>query len=49
MVVFFEFSMMRTGQDIEQKLLAEFYYQYRNEEVFIRKLFYLTETKFGRV
>ena len=49
MVVFFEFSMMRTRQDIDQKLLAEFYYQYRNEEVCIIKLFYLTETKFGRV
>ena len=50
MAGFFEFSMMRTRQDIDQKLLAELYYQYINEEEdFIKELFYSTETKLGRV
>ena len=50
MAGFFEFSMMRTRQDIDQKLLAELYYQYINEEEdFIKELFYSTDTKLGRV
>lgn len=49
MAGFFEFAMMRTRQDIDQKLLAELYYQYMNvEEDFIKDLFYSTETKLGR-
>ena len=50
MAGFIEFSMMRTRGDIDQKLLAELYYQYLNvEEDFIKELFYSTETKLGRV
>ncbi|MDF2879021.1 MAG: 4Fe-4S dicluster protein [Clostridia bacterium] len=49
MVGFFEFSMMRTRHDIDQKLLSELYHQYLNvEEDFIKDLFFSTETKFGR-
>ena len=50
MAGFFEFSMMRTSGDIDQKLLGELYYQYLNvEEDFVKQLFYSTETKLGRV
>jgi Pyruvate/2-oxoacid:ferredoxin oxidoreductase delta subunit len=50
MAGFMEFSMMRTRGDIDQKLLSELYYQYLNvEEDFIKKLFFSTETKLGRV
>jgi ferredoxin len=50
MAGFFEFSLMRTRHDIDQKLLAELFYQYMNvEEDFIKDLFYSTETKLGRV
>lgn len=50
MAGFFEFSMMRTRGDIDQKLLAELYYQYLNvEEDFVKQLFFSTETKLGRV
>ena len=50
MAGFFEFSMMRTRSDINQKLLAELYYQYLNvEEDFIKDLFLASETKLGRV
>ncbi len=50
MAGFFEFSMMRTRNDIDQKLLAELYYQYLNvEEDFIKELFLATDTKLGRV
>ncbi len=50
MAGFFEFSLMRTRQDIDQKLLAELYYQYLNvEEDFIKDLFLGTETRLGRV
>ena len=50
MAGFFEFAMMRTRHDIDQKLLAELYYQYLSvEEDFIKDLFYSTETKMGRV
>jgi len=50
MVGFFEFSLMRTRNDIDQKLLSELYYQYLNvEEDFIKDLFLGTETRFGKV
>ncbi len=50
MAGFFEFSMMRIREDIDQKLLAELYYQYLNtEEDFILALFGQGETKLGRV
>ena len=50
MAGFFEFSMMRTRNDIDQELLAELYYQYLNvEEDFIKDLFLASDTKLGRV
>jgi hypothetical protein len=50
MAGFFEFSMMRTRGDIDQKVLAELLYQYLNvEEDFIRELLARGETQLGRV
>jgi Pyruvate/2-oxoacid:ferredoxin oxidoreductase delta subunit len=50
MAGFFEFSMMRTRGDVDQKLLGELYYQYLNiEEDFVKQLFFSTETRLGRV
>ena len=50
MAGFFEFSLMRTGGDIDQKYLAELYYQYMNvEEDFIKELFTRGDTQLGRV
>ncbi len=50
MAGFFEFSLMRVRNDIDQKLLSELFYQYLNvEEDFIRELFTRGETQFGRV
>jgi formate hydrogenlyase subunit 6/NADH:ubiquinone oxidoreductase subunit I len=50
MAGFFEFSMMRTRGDIDQKLLGELYYQYLNvEEDFVKDLFLGSETRLGRV
>lgn len=50
MAGFFEFSMMRVRQDIDQKVLAELFYQYINvEEDFIKALFCNGETQLGRV
>jgi Na+-translocating ferredoxin:NAD+ oxidoreductase RNF subunit RnfB len=50
MAGFFEFSMMRLRSDVDQKLLAELFYQYLNvEEDFIRQLFCDGETQLGRV
>ncbi len=50
MAGFFEFSMMRVRHDLDQKLLAELFYQYLNvEEEFIRDLFGKGETRLGRV
>lgn len=50
MAGFLEFSMMRTRNDIDQKVLAELFYQYMNvEEDFVRELFFSTETRLGRV
>ncbi len=49
MAGFFEFSMMRVRDDVDQRLLAELYYQYLNvEEDFIRELFAEGETRLGR-
>ena len=49
MAGFFEFSMMRIREDIDQKLLAELFYEYMNvEEDFIRELFTRGETQLGR-
>ena len=50
MAGFFEFSMMRIGNQYDQKLLAELFYQYLNvEEDFIKALFTGGETQVGRV
>jgi len=49
MAGFFEFSLMRVRGDIDQKLLAELYYQYITvEEDFIKALFTAGETQLGR-
>jgi ferredoxin len=49
MAGFFEFSMMRVREDVDQHLLAELFYQYLNvEEEFIRDLFACGETHLGR-
>ncbi len=49
MAGFFEFSMMRVRDDINQKLLGELFYEYMNvEEDFIRELFTRGETQLGR-
>ena len=50
MAGFFEFSLMRLRNDIDQKLLAELFYQYLNvEDDFIKQLFCRGETQLGRV
>ncbi|HPQ45347.1 MAG TPA: 4Fe-4S binding protein [Syntrophales bacterium] len=50
MAGFFEFSMMRIRTDVNQKVLAELFYQYLNvEEDFIKALFRGGETQLGRV
>ncbi len=50
MAGFFEFSMMRTRGDIDQKYLSELFYQYITvEEDFIKALFVRGETQLGRV
>ncbi|MCX5759823.1 MAG: 4Fe-4S dicluster domain-containing protein [Candidatus Hydrogenedentes bacterium] len=50
MAGFFEFSMMRVRDDIDQHLLAELFYQYLNvEEDFVKALFATGETQFGRI
>jgi ferredoxin len=49
MAGFFEFSLMRVRNDIDQKALSELFYQYMNEEEdFIRELFTQGETQLGR-
>jgi len=49
MAGFFEFSMMRIRDDIDQTALAELFYQYLNvEEDFIKELFTKGETQLGR-
>lgn len=50
MAGFFEFSMMRIRNDIDQKALAELFYHYLNkEDDFVRELFTHGETQLGRV
>lgn len=50
MAGFFEFSLMRTSKNLDQKLLSELFYQYLNvEEDFIKELFLGSETRLGRV
>ena len=50
MAGFFEFSMMRVRDDVDQKLLAELYYQYITvKDDFIVRLFTHGETQLGRV
>lgn len=49
MAGFFEFSLMRVRDDIDQKLLSQLFYQYLNvEEDFVRDLFGKGETHLGR-
>lgn len=49
MAGFFEFSMMRLRDDVDQQMLGELFYQYLNvEEEFIRALFVNGETQLGR-
>jgi Pyruvate/2-oxoacid:ferredoxin oxidoreductase delta subunit len=49
MAGFFEFSMMRIRDDVDQKALGELFYQYLNvEEDFVRALFTQGETQLGR-
>lgn len=49
MAGFFEFSMMRIRDDIDQKALAELFHQYLNEEEdFVRELFANGDTNLGR-
>jgi len=50
MAGFFEFSMMRVRDDIDQKLLAELYHQYITvEDDFVVRLFTYGDTQLGRV
>jgi len=49
MAGFFEFSLMRLRDDVNQKLLSELFYQYLNvEDEFIIELFTRGETQLGR-
>ncbi len=49
MAGFFEFSMMRLRSDVDQKLLAELFYQYLNvEHEFVEALFGTGRTQLGR-
>ncbi len=49
MAGFFEFSLMRVREDVDQQVLSELFYQYLNvEEDFIRALFTRGETQLGR-
>lgn len=50
MAGFFEFSMMRVRDDVDQQLLAELYHRYCNvEDDFIRDLFGAGGTQLGRI
>jgi len=50
MAGFFEFALMRTRGDIDQKLLSELYEQYISvEDDFVRQLFLTGKTQLGRV
>jgi ferredoxin len=49
MAGFFEFSMMRIRGDLDQKILAELFFEYLNvEEDFIKALFTTGQTQLGR-
>ncbi|NHZ85469.1 MAG: (Fe-S)-binding protein, partial [Planctomycetia bacterium] len=49
MAGFFEFSMMRVRDDIDQKVLSELFYQYLNiEDDFVKALFTEGNTQLGR-
>jgi ferredoxin len=49
MAGFFEFSMMRVRDDVDQKLLAELFFQYLTvEEDFVKELFTTGTTQLGR-
>ena len=49
MAGFFEFSLMRVREDLDQKVLSELFYEYLNvEEDFIKALFTRGETQLGR-
>lgn len=49
MAGFFEFSLMRVREDVDQRLLSELFFQYLNvEEAFITALFCRGETQLGR-
>jgi ferredoxin len=49
MAGFFEFSLMRVREDIDQKVLSELFYEYLNvEEDFIKALFTRGQTQLGR-
>ena len=49
MAGFFEFSLMRLRDELDQKVLSELFHQYLNvEEDFIRELFTKGETQLGR-
>ena len=49
MIGFFEFALMRTRGDIDQKYLSELFHQYLTvEEDFIKDLFFSVDTKLGR-
>ena len=49
MAGFFEFSLMRVRNDIDQKVLSELFYEYLNvEEDFIKDLFTRGQTQLGR-
>jgi formate hydrogenlyase subunit 6/NADH:ubiquinone oxidoreductase subunit I len=49
MAGFFEFSMMRVREDVDQKTLARLFYEYLNvEEDFVRELFARGDTQLGR-
>jgi Pyruvate/2-oxoacid:ferredoxin oxidoreductase delta subunit len=50
MAGFFEFSLMRTRGDFDQKVLSELFHEYLNvEEDFVKALFTGGETQMGRV
>ncbi len=50
MAGFFEFSLMRVRDDLDQKALSELFHQYLNvEEDFVKALFVEGETRLGRI
>lgn len=49
MAGFFEFALMRTGGNLDQKVLSQLFHQYLNvEDDFMKELFWGSETKMGR-